>query len=991
MDDNKERLIKLLIDIFQFENEDLDFGIYKILNYKKKEITQFIEKDLVEKINEELNLLTEEEKNNLLSELEGIKEQLIKLSVEDYENNPEYLAKEQEIKNIELSEELENNIYNHIYAFFSRYYDKGDFISKRRYGRNNKYVIPYNGEETLLYWANNDQYYIKTNENLKKYRFKIPGLNVNFRVLEAEEEKANVKSEEKKFFIISKETPFIYENNELSIYLEFRGLKKEEKKEFKRPNQEKINEYNIEVITENLKNDPKYEKLLKTNDKGKSVLEKHLIRYTARNTHDYFIHKDLDSFLNRELDFYIKNEILDLSDISKLDQSLFNKHITEIKVIKHICTKIIDFLAQIEDFQKKLWEKKKFVLNTDYIISLDRIPEEFYDEILENEKQVEEWNELFSMNIHNKTDLIQDKTLEGEIIKRLPVDTKYFSINFKKSLFHSISSKSDFEEKLDGILIKSENYQALNLILDKFLSKVKCVYIDPPYNTGGSNFIYKNDYRHSSWSTMMENRLDITKEILSEEGVLINAIDDFEVSNLDLILKNKFSEENKLGNLCIEIKPSGRTNDDFLAVSHEYYLFYSNNSKKVKINFFELSKDQKAEYNEEDTISRYKWRDFLRTGGYSTPEERPNSFYPIYFDEINNKISLEKKKNFVEIFPIDSQSNRRVWRKTPPSFKKHLDDGDILIKKNRSLKYKVYIKDRIKEGTRPKSVWIGSKYDAASHGTKLLKKLFTKPVYFDYPKSVNAVMDSLNCVTNNKSGDIIIDYFAGSGTTAHAIMKLNKEQDGNRKLILIEMAPYFETVIIPRIKKLMLTFSWKNGKPEDIDGKGGFFKYHYLEQYEDALENISFSEKTLDEFKDYFVKYMLDFETKDSQTFLNIDHMENPFDYKIKILEDYQQKIVPVDLPETYNYLIGLSVNKILSLENKEDEKRNYLIIEGKTDNQKILIIWRDIRNFDPDKDRDFIEKNFKIEDFDEVHLNGDSLIHDAVLIEENFKKLMNG
>lgn len=989
MDNNKKRLIKLLIDIFQFENEDLDFGIYKILNYKKKEITQFIEKDLVEKINEELNLLTEEEKSNLLSELEEVKEQLINLRVEDYKNNPEYLAKEQEIKNLELSEELENNIYNHIYAFFSRYYDKGDFISKRRYGRNNKYVIPYNGEETLLYWANNDQYYIKTNENLKKYRFKIPGLNVNFRVLEAEEEKANVKSEEKKFFIISKETPFIYENNELSIYLEFRGLKKEEKKEFKRPNQEKINEYNIEVITENLKNDPKFEKLLKTNDKEKSVLEKHLIRYTARNTYDYFIHKDLNSFLNRELDFYIKNEILDLSDISKLDQSLFNKHITEIKVIKNICTKIIDFLAQIEDFQKKLWEKKKFVLNTDYIISLDRIPEEFYDEIIENEKQVEEWNEHFYISISSKEDLIENKTLHGIVYKKLPVDTKYFSSIFKNKLLSEISIKKELNDQIDGFLIKSENYQALNLLLEKYNQKIKCIYIDPPYNTNTTEFLYKNEFKHSSWLSLMENRLKIARELLSEDGIIAIAIDDAELYNLLQLSNQVFNADNYIGTLAIESNPRGRTINKFFATSHDYCIFFAKNIEKAQVYELDLTEEQKALFKYNDDVSEYRLLPFRRSGGLSTPDVRPNSFYPIYYDPKSGKIDINKFENSVEIIPIDSNGVKRVWRQTKPSLMKAVQREDIVIKK-RNESYTISMKDRIKDGRKPKTIWTGSRYDASSHGTVLLQKILGSRALFTYPKSLYNVYDILNVITKNDENAIVLDFFAGSGTTAHALMDLNKDKK-HRKFILVEMGQYFDDVTNNRIKKISYSSKWKNGAPEDNDGNGVFLSYINIEQYEDALENISFSEKTLDEFKDYFVKYMLDFETKDSQTFLNIDHMENPFDYKIKILEDYQQKIVPVDLPETYNYLIGLSVNKILSLENKEDEKRNYLIIEGKTDNQKILIIWRDIRNFDPDKDRDFIEKNFKIEDFDEVHLNGDSLIPDAVLIEENFKKLMNG
>jgi len=206
------------------------------------------------------------------------------------------------------------------------------------------------------------------------------------------------------------------------------------------------------------------------------------------------------------------------------------------------------------------------------------------------------------------------------------------------------------------------------------------------------------------------------------------------------------------------------------------------------------------------------------------------------------------------------------------------------------------------------------------------------------------------------------------------------------------MGQYFDNVFKPRILKVIYSDNWQNRLPKDKKGKSKqIVKYQTLEQYEDALENIEFSQKALDEFSDYFIRYMLNFETRDSETFLNIDKMENPFDYKIKILEDYQLIKVPVDLPETYNYLIGLEVDKIRLYNNEEDDERKYYIIEGRKGTRDILVIWRDIRKFDPHKDKEFLENNILTRQFDEIHLNGDSLIPDAILIEENFKKLMNG
>lgn len=292
---------------------------------------------------------------------------------------------------------------------------------------------------------------------------------------------------------------------------------------------------------------------------------------------------------------------------------------------------------------------------------------------------------------------------------------------------------------------------------------------------------------------------------------------------------------------------------------------------------------------------------------------------------------------------------------------------------------------------RYKTVWTDKIYNSNSYGSKILNQIMGDKV-FSFPKSLYNVKDCLHATTQNQKDALILDFFAGSGTTGHATLNLNKDDDGNRKFMLIEMGQYFETVLKPRIEKVVFSDNWKDGKPKDNKGhEEQIIKYQSLEQYEDSLENIEFSQKALDEFSDYFVRYMLDFETRDSKTFLNIDKMENPFNYKINVLDDYQLKTVPVDLPETYNYLIGLEVNKIRPYKNEEDNNRRYLMIQGKNANRNILVVWRDIREFNPEKDRNFLEKTIQIEEFDEVHLNGDSLILEAVLIEENFKRLMNG
>ncbi len=349
MTNNKDvlkELKKKLKEIFQFENEDLDFGIPKIINYKRKEIKKFIDKELIEELKEQLKLMTEEERKKVEEDFEKIKQNIkgslgenafenreLKKEFKDTPLGKEYYEKKKQLESIKISEDLERQIYNHLINFFSRYYDSGDFISKRKNGKNEKYVIPYNGEEVLLYWANNDQYYIKTTEYFRKYTFRVgepTKLVVNFRIVEAEEEKGNIKSPEKKFFVLNNRVfDFDKDKRELSIYFEYRTIDQEEAKEHgwgdkngKGIKQDKLNEETISILQEEI---PKEARLIFEKDPNsktnKTYIEKHLYNYTRRNTTDYFIHEDLKGFLERELDFYIKNELLQLEDLQILEQS----------------------------------------------------------------------------------------------------------------------------------------------------------------------------------------------------------------------------------------------------------------------------------------------------------------------------------------------------------------------------------------------------------------------------------------------------------------------------------------------------------------------------------------------------------------------------------------------------------------------------------------------------------------------------------------------
>ena len=321
----------------------------------------------------------------------------------------------------------------------------------------------------------------------------------------------------------------------------------------------------------------------------------------------------------------------------------------------------------------------------------------------------------------------------------------------------------------ENLIIKGNNLITLYTLKQQFRGQVKLIYIDPPYNTKGesSTFGYNNSFNHSSWLTFIRNRLEIAKDLLQDDGLIIIAIDDEEQAYLAVLCDEVFGKVNHIGTVIVQSKPSGRTTDSYFATCHEYLHIYSKQAGLPTINFLELTDEQKSQYTEGTGENLFRWRDFLRTGGLSTPKERPNSYYPIYFLPQDEQISLERiSDEQIEILPLDSNGNKRVWRKTPPSFLKHVNDNEIKVQRSKSGQWKVKIIDKIKKGTRPKSVWTDSKYDASSHGTKLLKNLFEGQKVFSYPKSIHAVKDIIEILTEREGDDIILDFFAGSGTTA---------------------------------------------------------------------------------------------------------------------------------------------------------------------------------------------------------------------------------
>ena len=386
------------------------------------------------------------------------------------------------------------------------------------------------------------------------------------------------------------------------------------------------------------------------------------------------------------------------------------------------------------------------------------------------------------------------------------------------------------EESVDfdntqNLYIEGDNLQVLKLLRENYLGKVDVIYVDPPYNTG-RNLIYKNDFSensdeymsnsgqtddlgnqlianpesngrfHTDWLNMIYPRIKVAKDILKDTGIFVLTIDDCEIQTVTMLLNEVFGAENHLGTIIVKNNPSGRSTTNGVSIAHEYALFYR---KNYKVSLGRLSRNEKqiARYKEKDEISPFEWVNFRAR--YST--NSPKMAYPILikkdgsdfripeliWNENEKKYDIKDKvteNEFISL-PVDDDGNMRSWKWSIQTVKES-KATEMNIRKNQNGEYAVYVKSRMNmEGMLPLTVWDDTKYSSTEYGTNFLTELMGKR-YFDYPKSIYAVIDSLK-VANASKDNLVMDFFSGSATTAHAVMQLNAEDGGNRKFIMVQL------------------------------------------------------------------------------------------------------------------------------------------------------------------------------------------------------------
>lgn len=715
-------------------------------------------------------------------------------------------------------------LFDKLHDFFGRYFsESGSIYFRHTAFHHNVYERVYTDDrDVMLFWKTHMLYYVKTDRLFNTMDVEMDGQVFRFDVGGLEHKRANEKRE-----LIYDLKGWREGKVVLAVAYSERGRK--------------------------TKSDDILRELRK---KGVAVDDETLARacrvFEKQSEVDYFINKNARAFLREQFDLWLYQYVF------SGDTDWREARLRQLGALKEIAGKIIDFIAQFEDELVRVWNKPKFVLNSHYVITLDKITDgALRGRLLDHAgmaAQAAEWRELgmvdeaftpAQLNIMGG-----GETLVSPQYQFLPLDTRYFA-DLELDI---LALFDDLDEALDGWLIHSENYQGLNTLGEKFRERVQAIYIDPPYNTSASEIIYVNNYKDASWLTLIENRLRASKSLLSIDGVLCATIDDFELTRLKGLIEILYGEDAILGTVAIRNNPAGRSTAKGFSIAHEYALFVRK-SDDTPIGRLERTSEQVARYSEKDEQGNYEWVNFRKHGGANALRQaRPKLFYPIFVREGGLRIpkmvwdeSL-REWNCIDdpnpdetiLFPISPDGEERTWKWGHETGQRKF--SDLTVRYDQQKKLSVYMKSRMKEeGTLPLTWWDKSIYSASEHGTNLLKKLFGMGQLFAFPKSVYATGDCIK-VANSGTEIIVLDFFAGSGTTAHAVINLNRADGGRRKYILMEMGEHFNTVILPRVKKVVYSDKWKDGKAQPGQGISHFAKYYDLEQYEDTLRRAHYDD-----------------------------------------------------------------------------------------------------------------------------------------------------
>ncbi|GAA6870960.1 hypothetical protein HpHNI57_05860 [Helicobacter pylori] len=745
-----------------------------------------------------------------------------------------YQSKKQELEKLidlkcQNNNDLKEELFDKLYSFFKRYlsanggiYFNDTPLYDSLYTKSG-YEKCSLKKDTALFYKTKDLYYVKSETIYRDFCFELENILFNFDASLLESKKYNEKVE---LIFDLKDIDTKTNTLNFSVTLSSKG------------NQTKMSEILKECSNQGVKLD-------------EEVLKKAFVKFKKQGSMDYFIHKNALGFLKEQLDLYLFEYLF--KEMTEFD----DKRLNEINTIKEVALQVISLVSEFENELCKIWNKPRFVLNSHFIVSLDRLKAKNYDlnKITNHKnypKQVKEWQDL-----NLKT---TDNLLENEF---LPLDTIYF-----KDLEEEIKNLFSGDE-INGTLIKSENYQALNSLKNRYKETIDCIYIDPPYNTQNNEFIYADNFKRSSWLAMMENRLELAHNLLNDKGVMFVSIDDNEQAYLKTLMDEVFNGGGGGDNFvnCLVVKRGTKSlNSQFnqiksLNVAFEYILVYKKSDNFYYVNPYVKDANEKQ-------------KEGIWAGLYSNMD-RPTMRYEI--DGVNIakgqwKWSKEKGLKALQNYKGFLNSNFDNLKKYY-EYHKSLGNELDFVRKNNHNTIEYWVKPREK-------LMVDTNFmDLHTSGTSEIKAIFENEVIFNNPKPEALLKRIIEIST--QENDLVLDFFAGSGTTCAVAHKLN------RKYIGIEMGEHFESVILPRLKKVIGGF--KSGVAKEFNG-GGVIKVYALESYEEILRKIKYEDN--DKPLAYDEQYSDLVECKEHSYMLNVEALEK----------------MGVDIKETLENLHGVGV-----------------------------------------------------------------------------------
>ena len=771
-------------------------------------------------------------------------------------------------------------LFDKLYDFFSHYFsESGSIYFCNTAQHANIYEKVYTDDrDVILFWKTQMLYYVKTDRLFKSMDVDIDGEKFYFDVSGMELKRSNEKRE----LVYAFKN---YQDGKIILTVNYSEKGKKTK--------------NIEIL-----------KAVRA--KGltidEEVLEKALRVFEKQSEVDFFINKDAQAFLEEQFDLWMYQYIF------KGESSFGETRLKQIQTIKEIAYKIINYIARFEDELVKIWNKPKFVRNSNYVITIDKILGK-NDSLLEKifkhngmQEQIAEWIALGMLDQNFKPEMILEKDLANAPLypqyQHLPIDTKYF----KDLELDILGLFADLDAELDGWLIHSENYQALNTIKPKFFEKIKCIHIDPPYNTDTSGFLYNNNYRHSSWLTFLENRISASINLISKNGSFLCHIDENEYERLKLF----FDQINipDAGTIIWD-KRNPMNAGKGIAKQHEYIITMSKTEYPIYLS------------NENIILMLNKVAELIKSNGGIT--EKTKKEYSSWLDNKDDFTGGEKSYRYIDedgeiyqsvslrapepridqkffiplVHPVTNKPcpvPPNGFSRTPETLQSMIKNKEIIFGEDESIqpRQKVLLKQTKKRQ-------ISSIIQDAHKGKADLDII---GLNFPYCHPVS-LYEKLNGAISELPNDIFMDFFAGSGTTAHAVMNLNRADEGQRKYILVEMGEHFSTVILPRIKKVAYSDKWKDGKAQKGQGISHFVKYFDLEQYEEVLSKANYQDQEAPLFATTP-------ETLADYIFLRDLKMLEAVGIKEQKIKVNLEKLYPdIDLAETLSCLTGKWIKKI--------------------------------------------------------------------------------